>query len=165
MQFVSSDQQEMRSRVDSVLDSHIRVHGSEDIVHFLPSFLLNATLIALKKNFWLEGPGRISLSGRTQDIKMRSGAFKCDIWQQWIEQPQIRSVSVYCDSVGFMSCVCSMALKRGNTLVKVPLLQAGTVTIYDLRFFKAMLRPNKQTNQQDIQLQVLISLKDIYMYR
>ena len=44
---------------------------------------------------------------------------------------------------GVMSCVCSMKFLCGSTLVKVPLLQVGTVTIWP-----QMLNPDKQTNKQ-----------------
>ena len=73
--------------------------------------------------------GRISQSGLTQGIKMGSCVFQCDIPHQWIAQRQIGPVSVYCEGWGVMSCVCGMAFMCGSTLVKVPLLQAGTVVI------------------------------------
>ena len=38
--------------------------------------------------------------GVTQDIKMGSCVFHCDIPHQWIAQRQVRPVSVYCDVVG-----------------------------------------------------------------
>ena len=46
---------------------------------------------------------------------------------QWIAQRQVGPVSVYCDGVGCR--VCSMSFLCGSTLVKVPLLHAGTVVI------------------------------------
>ena len=46
----------------------------------------------------VEGWGRISQSGLTQDIKMGSCVFQCDVPHQWIAQRQ--AVSVYCDGVG-----------------------------------------------------------------
>ena len=52
---------------------------------------------------WLvcvEGRGRISRSGLTQDIKMGSCVFQCDVRHQWIAQRQVDPVSVYCDGVG-----------------------------------------------------------------
>ena len=48
----------------------------------------------------VEGRGRISRSGLTQDIKMGSCAFQCDVPHQWIAQRQVGPVSVYCDVVG-----------------------------------------------------------------
>ena len=45
---------------------------------------------------------------------------------------------------GVMSCVCGMAFLCGSTLVKVPLLQAGTVVM-----LKSDIKP-KQTNKQTI---------------
>ena len=48
----------------------------------------------------VEGRGRISRSGLTQDIKMVSCVFQCDVPHQWIAQRQVGPVSVYCDGVG-----------------------------------------------------------------
>ena len=48
----------------------------------------------------VEGRGRISRSGLTQDIKMGSCVFQCDVPHRWIAQRQVGSVSVYCDGVG-----------------------------------------------------------------
>ena len=42
----------------------------------------------------------ISRSGLTQDIKMGSCVFQCDVPHQWIAQRQVGPVSVYCDGVG-----------------------------------------------------------------
>ena len=36
----------------------------------------------------------------TQDIKMGSCVFQCDVPHQWIAQLQVGPVSVYCDGVG-----------------------------------------------------------------
>ena len=60
---------------------------------------------------------------------MGSRVFQCDVPHQWIAQQLVSPVSVNCDRWGVMSCVCSMAFLCGSTLVKVPLLQAGTVAI------------------------------------
>ena len=43
----------------------------------------------------VEGQGRISWSGLTQDIKMGSCVFQCDVPHQWIAR-QVGPVSVYC---------------------------------------------------------------------
>ena len=48
----------------------------------------------------VEGRGRIFRSGLTQDIKMGSCVFQCDVPHQWIAQRQVGPVSVYCDGVG-----------------------------------------------------------------
>ena len=48
----------------------------------------------------VEGRGRISRSGLTQDIKMGSCVFQCDVPHRWIAQRQVGPVSVYCDGVG-----------------------------------------------------------------
>ena len=53
---------------------------------------------------------------------MGSCVFQCDVPYQWITQRQVGPVSVYCDGVGCL-VLC------GSTLVKVPLLQAGTVVL------------------------------------
>ena len=133
---------------------------------------------------YVEGRGRISQSGLTQDIKMGSFVFQCDVPHQWIAQRQVGPVSVYCDRVvchvlcilwwdmvscpvsvhceglgydvlclyttvagwGVMSCVCGMTFLCGSTLVKVPLLQAGTVVIWP-QMFKSDVKP-KQTNKK-----------------
>ena len=59
-----------------------------------------------------------------------SCVFQCDVPHQWIAQRQVGPVSVYCDGLGVIyACVCGMAFLCGCTLVKVPLLQAGTVAI------------------------------------
>ena len=78
---------------------------------------------------WVECPGRIPLSGLIQDITMDSYVFRRDVPHQWIAQRQDGPVSVYRDGLGVMSCVCGMAFLCGSTLVKVPLLQTGTVVI------------------------------------
>ena len=69
--------------------------------------------------------GSISRSSQTQGIKMGSCVLQCDIPHQWIAQRQ--AVYVYCDGWSVMSCVYVMAFLCGSALVKVPLLQAGTV--------------------------------------
>ena len=48
----------------------------------------------------VEGGGRISQLGLTQDIKMGSCVFQCDVPHQWIAQRQVGPVSVYYDGVG-----------------------------------------------------------------
>ena len=48
----------------------------------------------------VEGQGRISRSGLTQDIKMGSCVFQCDVPHQRLAQRQVGPVSVYCDGVG-----------------------------------------------------------------
>ena len=47
----------------------------------------------------VEGRGRISRSGLTQDINVGSCVFQCDVPHQWIAQRQVGPVSVYCDGV------------------------------------------------------------------
>ena len=99
----------------------------------------------------VEGRGRISRSGLTQDIKMGSCVFQCDVPHQSIVQRQVGPVSLYFYTVtgwGVMSCVCSMAFLCGSTLVKVPLLQAGTVAIWP-QMLQSDVKP-KQTNKQKL---------------
>ena len=48
----------------------------------------------------VEGRGSIYWLGFTQDIKMGSCLFQCDVPRQWIAQQQVGPVSVYCDVVG-----------------------------------------------------------------
>ena len=48
----------------------------------------------------VEGRGKISRSGLTQDIKMGSCVFQCDVPHQWIAPQQVGHVSVYCDGMG-----------------------------------------------------------------
>ena len=70
-------------------------------------------------------------SGMIHDITMGSCVFRCDVQHQWIAQRLVGRVSVYCDGVGWgvMSGVCGMAFMCGKALVKVSLLQAGTVLL------------------------------------
>ena len=56
--------------------------------------------IKLSVRWCVEGRGRISRSGLTQDIKMGSCVFQCDVPHQWIAQRPAPYVSVYCDVVG-----------------------------------------------------------------
>ena len=63
------------------------------VCYFLPSFQLIITLTASRSLVGVEGQGRISLSGLTQDIKMGSCVFQCDVPHQWITQRQVGRVS------------------------------------------------------------------------
>ena len=88
-------------RADSVLDSHTTGPGFKTrlVRYSLLSFRL---LTTMTPSIWVcvEGWGRISRSGLTQDIKMGSCVFHCDVPHQWIAQRQVGPVSVYCDGVG-----------------------------------------------------------------
>ena len=44
----------------------------------------------------VEDRGRISQLGQTQDIKMGSCVFKCNVPYQWLAQQRVGPVSVYC---------------------------------------------------------------------
>ena len=88
---------------------------------------------------------RISRSGHTQDIKMGSCVFQCDVPHKWIAQRQVALCLYTVTKWGVMSCVYGMTFLCGSTLVKVPLLQAGTVAIWP-QMFKSDVEP-KQTKQ------------------
>ena len=68
--------------------------------YFLPSFQPIITLTASRSLVCVEGRGRISRSGLTQDIKMGSCVFQCDVPHQCIAQRQVGPVSVHCDWEG-----------------------------------------------------------------
>ena len=96
----------------------------------------------------VEHRGRISWSGLTQDIKMGSCVFQCDVPHQWIAQRQAGPVSVYCDGVGFHI----LCLRHG-----IPVLQhIGQSTIATSRHRcymttdveKAMLKPKQITTKK-----------------
>ena len=77
-------------RADSVMDSHTTGPGFKPqfVRHFLPSFQLTTTMPeSVERSLGcVEGRGRISRSGLTQDIKMGSCVFQCDVPHQWIAQ-------------------------------------------------------------------------------
>ena len=68
----------------------------------------------------------------------------CILWRGGVSCP----MSVYCDGVGrcVLSCVCGMAFLCDNTLVKVLMLQAGTVMIWP-QMFKTMWSLNEHSNK------------------
>ena len=84
---------------DSVMDSHTTGPGlNTQLVRY---FLANHHSIVDLSNHWcVNGWGRISWLGLTQDIKMGSCIFQCDIPHQWIAQRQVGPMSVYCDEMG-----------------------------------------------------------------
>ena len=88
----------------SLIDSHTTGPGFKTrlVRYFLPSFWLTTTIpeSVERSLVCVEGQGRISRSGLTQDIKMGSCVFQCDVPHQWIAQRQIGPVSVNCDGVG-----------------------------------------------------------------
>ena len=49
----------------------------------------------------------ISRLGLTQDIKIGSCVFQCDVPHQWIAQPRVGHVSVYCDRMTWHPCVAA----------------------------------------------------------
>ena len=74
----------------------------------------------------VEGWGRISRSGLTQDIKMGSCVFQSDVPSQWIAQRQVDPVSVYCDGVGchvlclrhmWHFCVAALHIGQSTTAI------------------------------------------------
>ena len=52
-----------------------------------------------------------------------------------------------------MSCICDMAFQCGSTLIKAPLLQAGTVAILR-QMLKTMLNPYKQMLKYSFRLSI-----------
>ena len=62
--------------------------------YFLPSLQNKVE----RSQVCVEGGGRISRSGLTQDINMGSCVFQCDVPHQWIAQRQVDPV--YCDRIG-----------------------------------------------------------------
>ena len=129
---------------------HLWNHFQTDFSHlwqmgFWMWFILNGFWSLWRSLVCVEGRGRISRSGLTQDIKMDSCVFQCDVPHQWIAQRQVGPVSVYCGLYtvtgwGVVSCVCGMTFLCGSTLVKVPLLQAGTVVIWP-QMFQSDVKP------------------------
>ena len=82
---------------------------------FLPSFWLSTTITASSWAFagvCVEGQGRISWSGLTQDIKMGSCVFQCDVPHQRIAQRQVDGVCCHAlclytvTGCVVMPCVC-----------------------------------------------------------
>ena len=59
----------------------------------------NSIKLSVRCCVWKVGEEN-SRSGLTQDIKMGSCVFQCDVPHQWIAQRQVGPVSVYCDGVG-----------------------------------------------------------------
>ena len=91
-------------RADSVMDSHTSGPGFKTrlVLYFLLSYRLLTTITASSWAFavvWGRS-GRISWSCLTQDIKMGSCVFQCDVPHKWIAQQQVGPVSVYCVGMG-----------------------------------------------------------------
>ena len=135
--------------VDSIMDSHATGPRFKTrlVRYFLLSYLLPAPYQRHRVELLLvcvEGWGRISQSGLTQDIKMGSCAFQCDVTHQWIAQPQVDPVSLYCDGVG-----CHvMCLWHGISVwqhIGHSTNATGTVAIWP-QMFKSDIKP-KQTNK------------------
>ena len=87
-------------------------------------FLLSFRLHKVERSLGcVEGRGRICRSGLTQDIKMGSCVFQCDVPHQWIAERQVGPVSVYCDGVG-----CRVLYLRHGTSVWQHIGQSTTAT-------------------------------------
>ena len=87
----------------SVMDSHTtgsRLDGYGTISTELLTDYHHNSIIKLSVRWCVDGRGRISQWGLTQDIKMGSCVFQYDVPHQWIAQRQVGHVSVYCDGVG-----------------------------------------------------------------
>ena len=86
------------------MDSHSTGSGFKTrlVRYFPPSFRLTTTISeSVERSLvCVEGRGRISRSGFTQDIEMGSRVFQCDVPHQWISQRHIGHASLYCDGVG-----------------------------------------------------------------
>ena len=69
--------------------------------YFLPSFRLTTIIpeSVERSLVCVEDRGRISRSCLTQDFKMGSCVFQCDVLHHWIALRQVGPVSVYCDRV------------------------------------------------------------------
>ena len=72
------------------MDSHTTGPGFKIrlVRYVLPSFRLTTNITAVSL-VCVKGRGRISQSGLTQDIKMGSCEFQCDVPHQWITQRQV----------------------------------------------------------------------------
>ena len=57
----------------------------------------------------VEGQGECFLASP----KNGSFEFQCAVQHQWIAQPQVGPVSVYCDTVGMSCLICGMSFKCG----------------------------------------------------
>ena len=98
-------------RGDSVID----LHATGSVYGTFSTELLtdchNNDIITLAA--FVKGRGRISQFGQTQDIKMGSYSFQCDIPHQWIAR-QVGPVSVYCDGRGKEILKCSLVLRTST---------------------------------------------------
>ena len=132
------------------MDSHTTGPGFKIwlIRYFLQSFRPSTTIQYHKVECSLvcvEGRGRISRVGLTQDIKMGSCVFQCDVPHQWIAQRWVGPVSVYCVRGG-VSCLVSAAWhswvaahwSKYHCYKQAP-------SRYDLRCLKTMLNQKKKT--------------------
>ena len=86
------------------MDSHTTSPGFKTRLarYFLPSFELTTTIPeSVERSLGcVARRERISRSGLTQDTKMGSCVFQCDVPHRWIAQRQIGPVYVYCDGMG-----------------------------------------------------------------
>ena len=112
----------------------------------------------------VEVHGRISRSGLTQDIKMGSCVFQCDVPHQWIAQQQVGPVSVYCDGVG-----CHALCLRHGISVWQHITTATSRHCRDMTSdVKEILNPNKQVTFDNLSLsrnlvqKILLFLKSFF---
>ena len=90
----------------------------------------------------VECRGSISRSGITQDIKMGSCVFQCDVPHQWIAQRQVGLVSVYCGGAG-----CHVLCLRRDIPVWQHIGYCISATSKHRRIWPQMLNPNKQNTK------------------
>ena len=82
----------------------------------------------------VEGQWRIYWSGQLQDIK---------VWLSTSIDSTMTGQPSPVTGCGVMSWVCSLTFLCGSTLVKVPLLQAGTIAIWSQMFKSDNKTPTK----------------------
>ena len=90
----------------------------------------------------------ISWSDQTEEIKIGSCVFQCDVPHQWIAQQQVHPVSVYCDGVA-----CHVLCLQPDNPVWQHIGQLTTTTsrqcCYMTSDVKATVNPNNKQTHRD----------------
>ena len=109
-------------------------------VLFLPSFWLSTTIPASWRCAFASVYGRL---GKYVWPKILNSVVVL-VWRSKSMDSTTTAPCQYSTVTGWgvMSCVCGMAFLCGNTLVKVPLLQVGTVAIWP-QMFKSDFKPQQ----------------------